>query len=185
MSNIGNKFNQSTLPSSIRRLTTPKLVDEYKGVWLPGINKFLSHKWRLVTDCTYQTAVKNDDASPDSALWDYRILPFFPRVTSHHLSMLRNFLSRTCKRWTLHSSFTFLSNKYTSIYIYRLERHDFRATGGGLGGLVKSYQSDVPKELAPPACLNNILSIILIHHSYSCETFRWYRTSSFHTQLLN
>ena len=84
---------------------------EQKYILLPQVNKVLPDQWFQHVTKT-NSAVKDDKASVDYALWNNRIQLVFPSVTSHHLNMFRHMCLTKEFRILYLEFILYMKNKY-------------------------------------------------------------------------
>ena len=79
------------------KLDVPRIVNETGGVWLHSLGQVLPNTWRDKGIANLQSA-KNDDAKVERDMWDYRILPLFPHLSTRFLDTFRCLVLRQRQR---------------------------------------------------------------------------------------
>ena len=107
-------------------LILPMAIPDRPKVYLPSIRRWLPNDW-LKVDST-SSAVKSDDAQPNLAVWDLRILPLFKSATPRHLNTIRCWSMKWWKRHFVSQGLKVFST--------------LQATGGRGKGLNKNPNAD-------------------------------------------
>lgn len=128
-------------------LPLPPIYHDQKSITLPNLNKVLPDQWYQHVTKT-NSAVKDDNAAVDYALWNNRIQLVFPCITVQHLNTFR-YMALTSAFRTLYLEFTsYMRHKYPTYWQSqahngRLHTWVLQTTGGVKHRDEISFQSDI------------------------------------------